>query len=102
MRVLRSALVVLATFALSVSFAVSAEDLPETSYDESESLPYEMTPPLSGDLVQESAPPLQVVPMVPSSLFSTPKHALGRAGYRGLAAHHIPDSLIILDHSLRC
>ena len=92
MRVLRSALVLLATFALSVSFAVSAEDLPETSYDESESLPYEMTPPLSGDLVQESAPTLQVVP----------KHALGRAGYRGLAAHHIPDSLIILDHSLRC
>ena len=102
MRVLRSALVVLATFALSVSFAVSAEDLPETSYDESESLPYEMTPPLSGDLAQESAPTLHVATTVPSSLFSTPKHASGRAGYRGLAAHHIPDSLIILDHSLRC
>ena len=102
MRVLRFALVLFATFALSVSFAAPAEDLPETAYDESESLPYEMTPPLSGDLVQESAPTLQVVPIAPSDLFSTPRQALVRAGYRGLAAHQIPDSLIILDHSLRC
>lgn len=102
MRVLRFALVLFATFALSVSFAAPAEDLPETAYDESESLPYEMTPPLSGDLVQESAPTLQVVPIAPSDLFSTPRQALVRAGYRGLAAHHIPDSLIILDHTLRC
>ena len=102
MRVLRSAFVLLATFALSVSFAVPTEDLSETAYDESESLPYEMPPPCSDDLVQESAPTLQVVPSAPSSLFSTHKHALGRARYRGLAAHHIPDSLIILDHSLRC
>jgi len=103
MRVLRSALVLLATFALSLSFAVPTEDVPETPYDESELLPYEITPPLSGDLVQESesVPALQVVPIVLSSLFSTPP-AFGRAGHRGLAAHPIPDSLIILDHSLRC
>jgi hypothetical protein len=102
MRALHSALVLLATFALSVSFAVSAEDLPETAYDESESLPYEMTLPLSGDLVQESAPTLQVVLIAPSSLFSTPRQALVRAGCRELAAHPISDSLIILDHTLRC
>lgn len=102
MRVLRCALVLLATFALSVSFALPAEDWPETAYDESESLPYEMTPPLSGDLVPESAPTLQVVPIVPSGLFPTLKHALVRAGRRELAAHHISDSLIIFDHTLRC
>ena len=102
MRVLRFALVLFATFALSVSFAAPAEDLPETAYDESESLPYEMTPPLSGDLVQESAPTLQVVPIAPGDLFSTPRQALVRAGCRELAAHPISDSLIILDHSLRC
>jgi hypothetical protein len=102
MRKASSILVLFVLLAFGASLAVPAEDVPETAYDESESLPYEMTPPLSGDLVQKSAPTLQVVPIVPSSLFSTPKHALGRAGYRGLAAHHIPDSLIILDHSLRC
>jgi len=102
MRVLRSALVVLATFALSLSFAVPAEDLPETAYDESESLPYEMTPPLSGDLVQESASSLQVVPIAPRDLFSAPKQALGRVECRELAARHICDWLVILDHTLRC
>ena len=102
MRVLRFALVLFATFALSVSFAAPAEDLPETAYDESESLPYEMTLPFSGDVVQESAPIFQVVPIVPSSLFSTPKHASSQAGRRELAAHHRSNSLIILDQTLRC
>jgi hypothetical protein len=102
MRVLRSALVLLATFAVSLPFAVPAEDVPETAYDESESLPYEMTPLLSAELVQESAPTLRVVPIAPSDLFSTPRQALARAGCRELAAHPISDSLIILDHTLRC
>jgi hypothetical protein len=95
-------LILFVLLGFGASLAVPTEDLPETAYDESESLPYETTPPLCGDLVRESALTLQVVPVVPSSLFSTPKHALDRAGYRGLAAHHIPDSLIIVDHSLRC
>jgi hypothetical protein len=102
MRKASSVFVLFALLAFGASLAVLAEDIPETAYDESESLPYEMTPPLSGDFAQESAPTLQVVPIVPSSLFSTPKRALCRAGYRGLAAHHILDSLIILDHSFRC
>jgi hypothetical protein len=97
-----SVLILFVLLGFGVSLGVPAEDVPETAYDESEALPYEMTPPLSGDLAQESPPILQLVPIVPSSLFSTPKHALGRAGYRGLAAHSIPDSLTILDHTLRC
>jgi len=60
---------------LSLSFAVPTEDVPETAYDESESLPYEMTPLLSADLVPESAPTVQVVPMVPSDLFSAHRRA---------------------------
>ncbi|HYA22617.1 MAG TPA: hypothetical protein VEF05_00565 [Terriglobales bacterium] len=99
---LRCILVVLAALTLCLSSAVPVEDDPETAYDESESLPYEMTPPLCGKIVQESAPAPQVVPIVPSDLFSTPRQALGRAGCRKLAAHRISDSLIILDHSRRC
>jgi len=102
MRKLRSVFVLLAALALSLSFAVPAEDLPETAYDESESLPYEMTLPQSFDRVQESAPTFQVVPIAQSDLFSTPRQALVRAGCGELAAHPISDSLIILDHTLRC
>lgn len=63
MRVLRTALVLLAAFALSLSFAVPVEDVPETSYDESEALPYESTPPFS-IMEQESvlAPRLEFPP----------------------------------------
>jgi len=102
MRKLRCILVVLAAFALSLSFAVPVEDDPETAYDESESLPYEMTPLLSGNIVQESAPAPQIMPIGRSDSLTMPRQALGRAGCRELAAHHRPNSLIILDHTLRC
>ena len=39
----RPALVLLIAVVLGVSVAVPAEDVPETAYDESESLPYEST-----------------------------------------------------------
>ena len=99
---LRSALILLATFTLISFFTVPAEDLPETAYDESESLPYEMTPLLSGNIVQESAPAPQIMPIGRSDSLTMPRQALGRAGCRELAAHHRPNSLIILDHTLRC
>jgi hypothetical protein len=102
MRLLRSALVLLATFALSSSFAVPTEDLSETLYDESDALPYEITRPLSGDLVQESVQALQVVPIVPSRLFSPLRRGLDGAGCRELRSHHASGSLVILDHTLRC
>ena len=46
MIVLRYALVVIVAFVLSSYSVVPAEDLPETTYDESESLPFETTPVL--------------------------------------------------------
>jgi len=98
----RFALVLLVALGIGVCFVVPARDLPDTAYDESESLPYEMTPSFCGGLVQESAPTHQVVLIVPSDLFSTPKQALGRTVCREFAAHSICDSLIILDHLLRC
>jgi len=102
MRVLGCALVLLVTFTLGLSFAVPAEDLPETPYDESESLPYEMTPSLSGGLVEESAPTLQIVSIGPTDLLSTPGHALSQASRKDLAPYQIADSLILIHHSFRC
>ena len=102
MRKPRSVVVILLLLVFGVSVVLPAEDVPETPYDESEALPYEMPPPLSGDLAQESAPTFQVVPIVPSDLFSTPKQASSQAGRRELAAHPRSNSLIILDQTLRC
>ncbi len=60
MRKLRSVLVLLAVFALSLSFAVPAEDVQETAYDESEALPYESTP-LFSIMLEESERAAQLV-----------------------------------------
>jgi hypothetical protein len=82
----------------SVSFAIPGEDISETAYDESESLPCEMTPLISGEVVRESAPTLQVVSIGKNdSPFESRHNAV-----RELAENPISDSLILLDHSLRC
>ena len=70
--------------------------------DESESLPYEMTPTLSGDLVQESGSVLQIGSIVPTDPLSTPRRALSQAKREDLASRQISDLLIIIDHSFRC
>ena len=44
MRTPRSAIVLLLLLGFGVSLAVPAQDLPDTAYDESETLPYESTP----------------------------------------------------------
>ena len=41
--------------AFGMSFAISIEDLPETSYDESEPAPYETTPQVSTLMLMRSA-----------------------------------------------
>ena len=98
MRVLRTALVLLAAFALSLSFAVPVEDVPETSYDESEALPYESTPPFS-IMEQESvlAPRLEFPPQLQRE---AKRKMLAEPSER--ETHPIGDSVIILGHSLRC
>jgi hypothetical protein len=98
MRMFRTALVVLAVLTLSLSFAVPAEDVPETAQDESESLPYETTP-LSCALVEESARALSVVPIGRNYSRPAIRHVVVRTELSGQAN---PGSLTILDHTLRC
>jgi hypothetical protein len=95
-------LVLLVTFTPTLSFAVPVEDLPETPYDQSECLAHEMTQPLPGDLLGESISALQVVPIVPTQLRSTPRHASHQAQRRGSAPHQVSHSVIPINHSLRC
>jgi len=94
MKVFRSALVLLVTSVLSLSFTVPAEDLSETAYDESESLPYEGAALFSGYPVHQPVSAFQVVPTVLSDVLFTPRQVLRRA--------YPISSLTILNHSLRC
>lgn len=98
MRVFRSALVVFGIFAVSLYVVIPAEDVPETTYDESEALPYEGTPPFS-IMGEESA-------LVPKSTFSAqpPIGTIGKLlGQKSQGkTHPICDSVTILDRSLRC
>jgi len=99
----RSVLVLLLALVLSVSFAVPAEDDPETPYDESESLPYESSPAVSGAELEAAAPApvgqLRVVRLRRGSLRRT---CAQRLEHRTGWAYPICDSLTILDHTLRC
>jgi hypothetical protein len=88
---------------LGLSSVVPAEDLPETAYDESESLPYTSAPVFS------TAVPSAVVP-VPVRRLLVARSGLG--SLRNLCTlrfeqgrgcrYPICDSLTILDHTLRC
>jgi hypothetical protein len=75
MRKVRSVLLLFVLLALGLSFAVPMADVPETSYDESEALPYERTPVIldamekpvastaqisRSDLLLQSSAPIQV------------------------------------------
>jgi hypothetical protein len=103
MRVLHSLLVLLAAFALSLSFAVPANDVPESPYDESEALPYEAAP-LFSIMLQESARALQSVLTLALPIHFDPTARRNETLAEQLARtpHPICGSVTILDHSLRC
>jgi hypothetical protein len=98
MRVVRFALVLLAAFAISLSLALPAEDVPETPYDESESMPYESTPSVS-IMPQESA----LAPKLnsPSQLHREAKRKM-LAGRSEHESHPTCGSVITLDQTFRC
>jgi hypothetical protein len=103
MRKLRSVLVLLAVVGLSLSFAIPANDVPETAYDESEPLPYVSTSlfsiPVPNAVVPAPAGRPLVAVFCPGSL-----RRLGsqRLDHRTDSPYPTSDSLTILNHTLRC
>ena len=96
-------LVVLVTLTLCLSFAVPAEDDPETPYDESESLSYESSPAISVAEPEAAAPPPVGQPRVVHLPRACPRRTSGqRLGHRTGWAGSICDSLTILHLTLRC
>ena len=98
MTVVRFALVLLAAFAIGLSLALPAEDVPETPYDESESMPYESTPSFS-IMPQESA-------LAPKLNYRSQLHREAKrkmpAGRPEHESHPTCDSVITLDQTFRC
>ncbi len=93
----------LVLLAFGMSLAVPAEDVPETPYDESEGQPYESTPAFSGVALQASAriakAELSCDPLLRcASLTKRCK----RRRESDARPYWVPDSLTILNHSLRC
>jgi len=98
----RSVLVLSLVLVLGLSFAVPAEDIPETAYDESETLPYESAPLFS--LVQESvrAPESVLTRAFPLAFRPTARGDKTLAEQSGRKPHAIRVSVTILNHSFRC
>ncbi len=103
MRKPRCALIFLVLLVLGLSLAVPAEDLPETAYDESETLPFEGTSLFSTEVPQASARIAKADLSCDSLLRfnSLMKRCKARRENNALPGY-VPDSLTILDHSLRC
>jgi len=98
----RSALVFFVAVVLTVSFAILPEDVPETTYDESEPLAY------AGCPVVSIAKPEAAAPAPPArkriSVLRVAHLRLDRCGFNCWEgrAYSICEFLTILDHSLRC
>ena len=110
-------LVLFVAVVLALSFAVPSEDVPETSYDESASLPYTASRVVSSAVPEPVAKASVISNEVPESVAEAlaaspraPSFRLGsmkRFGTQQLDrrtgwAYPVCDSLTILDHSLRC
>ena len=96
-------LVLFVLLVFGVSLAVPAEDVPETAYDESESLPCESTSVFSIAVPKTvaQAPAVRIrVPLF--RLGSLRRFGTQRLDHRTGSPYPISDSLTILDHSLRC
>jgi hypothetical protein len=99
----RPLLVLLTALVLSVYFAVPAEDVPETAYDESESLPYASTAVFSMAVPAAVVPAPVGRPLGPlPRLDSLRRLGTQRLDHRAASPYPICGSLAILDHALRC
>jgi len=65
MKTLRYTRVLVVLLVMSLSLTVPAEDLPETAYDESEALPYEITPLISDVMPQAAGSATQAERVAP-------------------------------------
>jgi len=88
---------------LGLSSVVPTEDVPETAYDESESLPYAGTPIFSFAVPGAVVPVLVARRLVALSRLGSLRNLCTLRFEQGRGCRHlICDSFTILDHTLRC
>lgn len=103
MRKPRSVLILFLLLGFCMCLALPAEDVLETVYDESEALPYENTPLLSTVVPQASARIANSELSFDSLLrFNSLTKRCKRRREDNARSHCVPDSLTIINHSLRC
>lgn len=99
-----SVVVLVGAFVLGLSVAVPAQDIPDTPYDESESLPYQGAPSSPNKLIEEQARADRPMRMF-VALFraSTDIRPDGNSPVRTeRAGEPVRESLAILNCALRC
>ncbi len=100
---LRPLLALLVILILNVSFAVPAEDVPETSYDESQSLPFDRIPVVSiGAGRVFASTPAVTAPGSKLILICGEKDEISRLVFRAGLRPLISNSLTTLYQSFRC
>jgi hypothetical protein len=89
---------------LGVSSIIPMRNLPETPYDESESMPYESTPLFSVEVLQQLAvvPPAKLKSFLPFDLRSPARLDESEAPEGKRTAYPVFEALTIRYHSLRC
>ena len=103
MRNARSAIVFLVILTLGLSLGVLPEDVAETAFDESETLPYESTPLFSMAVRLVAALAVRTTTRISAlSGGSLTKHCAFCPERRARPRHTTSDFLTILNHSFRC
>lgn len=104
MKVSVLALLLLAALVFGLSFAIPAVDDPETPYDESESLPYEVTRPLLIIEMQPSAASQSVLPRAQAQDRLCPITASDETSAEQLqsARPHLSRSITVVNCVRRC
>ena len=98
-----SALILFVLLGFALSLEVPAEDMPETPYDESETLPYEVTPLLSNVAPQASSRPADEELGCGYMLCFNSLTQRCRHTYESRPQSHcVHDSLTMVNRSLRC
>ena len=98
-----SVLILCVLLGFGVSLAVPAEDVPETPYDESETLPCEGTPLFSIAAPEAvAAAPAVLACVSPLGLDTVARRCESYWKHRAWATRPILDPLTILNRSLRC
>jgi hypothetical protein len=96
MKKLRYTWVFVVLLVMGLPLAVPAEDLPETAYDESETLPYEATPQISESMPQPTASAAEAMPAARRRQLATPSPQSVVMPINGADAHPFPQAQVTL------